>query len=367
MNEMAALMEGARNCVRGYSGVQEGESVLLWTNGSPDVDALVVEALAEATEDIGAHATVLRDRAPEFRLGEAPGRVAAEAIKGAHVVIHVFEHSNAASIDNVHMLRYMFEYGTRFTAVIANTRSLMTSAWARYPMDLYWELFRRSTAYVNGSPFHLIDANGTDLTGTFKRWTPSSGPSGRPAGVTRDGSWTFFPSGNVPLHPESPLNGRVVFDSMEGFGTLEHPIALTIDDHWVVDVEGSGAGAAWLRQMLERYENARYVCELTWGIHPKADLALGLMSRAPDSILYRHPGVWHVGLGMWPGSGVPSVFHWDGGGRRATLTIGDSLVIDAGRLMVLEDPELRRLASQYGDPEELLRVAGTDVQTEGEA
>lgn len=356
MSSLLPLMAGARNCIRDYSGVRAGESVLLWTDGSPEVDPLVVDALELAAEEVGARVSRLSDAPPTFRLGEAPSPIAAQALKGADVVVHVFEHANAASIDNVHMLRYMFEYPTRFTAVVANTRALLASAWARFPVELYWALFRKASAQVADAPFRLTDDNGTDLTGRFKAW-PSPGRGSQPAGITQSGSWTFFPSGNIPLFPESPLNGVLACETMEGFrGRLSEPFRIRIDDHWATEVEGGGKAAAWLRHAFERYPNGNYVCELTWGIHPKVSLAAGLSASTPDTLLYRHPGVWHVGFGMWPGVGVPSRFHWDVGGLRSTLTIGDERVIDAGRLLVLDDPELREIARRFGDPDDLLGV-----------
>ena len=146
----------------------------------------------------------------------------------------------------------------------------------------------------------------------------------------------------------------MVFDTLEGFGVLEEPILITVANHRVTEVQGKSEPAAWLRRQLRNHENADYVCEVTWGIHPKVDRRLGLESRNPDTILYRNPGVWHAGIGMWPGVGVPSRFHWDGGGMNSTLEIGEQTIIDGGRLLILEDPELREIAAKFGDPDELL-------------
>ncbi len=86
----------------------------------------------------------------------------------------------------------------------------------------------------------------------------------------RSGYWTFFPSGNVALHPESSVNRVVVFESMEGFeGTLKEPVRLTVEDHWVKKGEG-GDEARWLDRLMKRYENGNYSCELAWGTCPKA-------------------------------------------------------------------------------------------------
>lgn len=358
MGSLRHLMVGAKNCVTGYSGVQPGEAVLIWTDGSPEVHDRVIEAIVVAAEEAGASVSVLEEQPPIFRLGNAPSRIALAAIRQSDVLIHVFERANAASIDNMYMLEYMFEYGGRVTAVIANTEAMLASSWATFPMELYWELFRRAMIQVVDGPFELLDANGTHLTGRLRGWGQPA--TARPAGVTAAGSWTFFPSGNVPLHPESPLDGVMVFDSMEGFGSLDHPVVLRVHDHRATAVESEGPASDWLRRRFEEYENAHYVCELTWGIHPKAPRRLGMHSRSPDTYLYRHQGVWHCGLGMWPGAGVPSRFHWDGGGMNATLSVAGETIIRAGRLLLLDDPSLREAAARFGDPRELLAAEDQD-------
>jgi hypothetical protein len=52
--------------------------------------------------------------------------------------------------------------------------------------------------------------------------------------------------------------------------------------------------------------------------------------------------------------GVPSPFHWDGGGLKPTLTLGKKTIIDRGYLTMLDDPDVRELASKYGNPDDFL-------------
>jgi len=158
----------------------------------------------------------------------------------------------------------------------------------------------------------------------------------------------------VALYPEAPVHGRLVFETLEGFaGLLKEPVVLTVEDQRVTRVEG-GEEARWLERMIRRYPNGDFVCELTWGISPKASLRLGLQQRAPDTVLYRRAGVYHVGVGMWPCEGIWSDFHWDGGGLKPTLVHGGKTLIDAGRLLLLDDPEIREVAAKHGDPDKLL-------------
>ena len=76
--------------------------------------------------------------------------------------------------------------------------------------------------------------------------------------------------------------------------------------------------------------------------------------KAPDSLLFRRAGSIHCAVGLWPGMGVPSPFHWDGGSLQPTLTLGKKTVIDRGYLTMLDDPDVREVASKYGDPDDFL-------------
>jgi hypothetical protein len=51
---------------------------------------------------------------------------------------------------------------------------------------------------------------------------------------------------------------------------------------------------------------------------------------------------------------VDSGWHWDGGGLRPTLTMGEVELIRGGRLTALDDPEVRVFASRYGHPDDVL-------------
>ncbi|MFQ5693234.1 MAG: hypothetical protein ACE5IM_09350, partial [Nitrospinota bacterium] len=229
----AHLREGARNCVLHYSGVQPGERVLVWIDEAAPPEPGVAEAMIEAAEEAGARVTILKDRPPQFRLGE-PLRAATEAaIQSSHCVLQLLPLENVASIDNIHVLRCLFEYDTRITACMTPTRALLASPWARYPIEIARTLMRKSAACVQDAEFHLTEATGTDLRGRLKAWPGGSGFSG--GGKLRSGAWTFFPFGNVALYPEGPVEGRIVFETWEGTaGVLQEPVELLIENQRVV-------------------------------------------------------------------------------------------------------------------------------------
>lgn len=346
------LKEGARNCIVNYSGVLPGENVLIWIDKVEPPEPGVTEAMVEAAEEIGANVTLLQDRAPEFRLGERISTTTEAAIQGSHCVIQLLPLLNVASIDNIHILRCLFEYDVRITACMTPTRALLASKWARYPIEIARTIMRKSAGCVKDAEFHLTEETGTNLKGRLKAWPDGVGFSG--SGNLRGGAWTFFPFGNVALYPEAPLEGKIVFETWEGTaGILKEPVELEIRGQRVVSCSG-GEEAQWFHEMMKRYPNADFCCEITWGISPVVSIEEGLQQRACDSLLYRHAGVYHIGFGLWPCEGIWSDFHWDGGGLNPTLIHAGETIIEKGKLLILNDPEIREVASRFGDPDELL-------------
>lgn len=359
MADSKKLMPGARNCVRGYCAIQADEQVLLWLDRTGKVDSSVVEAIQAAVDEVGAPLTVLQSKAPIFRFGEKLSAVEEAAITNANVLVHVFDLENAASVDNADIYRCMWEHDLRITSVIATSPEIMSSDWALYPPELHYVIWTKSARLLHETEGHLTDELGTDLRMKFFPWPEGDpfasswaqvkgGKVHRPAGT-----WEFFPGGTIAVCPRE-VEGTLVFELLEGHaGYVSEPIRITIENHRVTSIEG-GEEARWLRDQVERHNNGNYFSEFAWGVNPRAPLAAGLKSKAPDTLLFRRAGSYHCAVGLWPGMGVPSPFHWDGGGLRATFTLGKTTVIDKGYLTLLDDPEVREVAARHGDPDSLL-------------
>ncbi|MBI2881984.1 MAG: hypothetical protein HYY21_10340 [Candidatus Tectomicrobia bacterium] len=350
------LMEGARNCVRGYTCVTPGEKVILWTDRSGEAHPRVVEAFGVAVEEAGAEAILLSSRSVIHRLKEPLQRPVLAAMREADVLLSLQRLENAATIHNDDLSALLFSTRLRNTAVISLTPGLLASDWARFPADLLFALYkkvREQSLSAGTDVFRLTDRLGSDLTGRipygygFKYVEPPK-------------KWQFFPGGEMAELPAPPVNGRLVFEQLEGFeGFLKEPIRLTIRDQRVVQVEG-GEEARWLKERMDRYENGNFFCEIAIGVHPKAPLSEGLKTRAMDTIAHRHAGTFHAAVGKWgaPGAKVSSKWHWDGGGLRPTLTLGEVALVREGRLTALDDPQVREFASRYGHPDDVLAEVG---------
>ena len=119
MESLWDLMEGARNCVRGYTCVEPGEKVLLWTDRSAEVDSRVVEAFGVAVEEVGAEAILLVSRSVVHRLKEPLQGPVLAAMRDADVVLSFQRLENAATIHNDDLSGLLFSTPLRNTAIIA--------------------------------------------------------------------------------------------------------------------------------------------------------------------------------------------------------------------------------------------------------
>lgn len=143
----------------------------------------------------------------------------------------------------------------------------------------------------------------------------------------------LFPNGEFNVPPvEGTGNGVLVVDlSMHQFGRLKSPIALTVKDGRITDIEG-GPEAWTLRRYLDEYgdENARvFPSEASVGINSRA-VVRGLQ-REDKNIL----GSMHFGLGtnIDVGGTLHSKIHMDGVILEPTLYVDGDMRIEHGRFL----------------------------------
>lgn len=143
----------------------------------------------------------------------------------------------------------------------------------------------------------------------------------------------LFPNGELNVAPiEGTGNGKLVFDlCMHNLGRLKSPIALTVKDGRIINIDG-GADAHYLRNYLATYgdENA-YMCpaEASVGINSKA-IIRGIQ-REDKNIL----GAMHFGLGtnVDVGGSILSNIHMDGVILEPTLYVDGDKRIEHGRFL----------------------------------
>ena len=236
-----------------------------------------------------------------------------------------------------------------------------------FPTDLLRTLTDRFVERVRaaaseGREFRMTDPWGTDI-----RFTVLPGDVGPYAGGLR------------PAHDEGPysktnrdrflraISGFGVTQSCDGVyvskystamgGRVDPPVTVTFKDGFVVGAEG-GDQADRLMEMVSKQEAG--VHAILFGLNPR------YLPFRDGEYLYRNAGAGsgqaHISLG---GAGLYyRNGEWGPVGRnhiqlgnlpKVTLAMGEELIIDAGRLTVLDDEVVREAAAAYGDPDDLLQ------------
>jgi hypothetical protein len=144
----------------------------------------------------------------------------------------------------------------------------------------------------------------------------------------------LFPTGEFNVAPvEGTGQGKLVIDlTMHHLGRLATPIELTIENGFVVKIDG-GADARILRDYLQAYgdENA-YMCPAEASVGVNAKAVVRGIQREDKNIL----GTMHFGLGtnIDVGGSIKSKIHMDGVVLQPTLYVDGVKKIDDGNILV---------------------------------
>ncbi len=361
------LLQGARNLIK-YARIKEGQEVAILASNGQDND--VISALKLAAEDVGAHVTVLRFRGRTERhnfpgLIQEPPRVVQKALTGADVIIEAGIRTLYAvgmrHIDKEYMKIARSEYGAFFIRSELLCRETMESDFGHLPCDVIYEIGRRVSSIIEqGKTIRVTTPLGTDIS--FEVNPRGIMGSFRP--LNMPGDMLAIPGGRVGMNPEHGygiLYAEAIAPAVDPPQVfMTKPIRIVWDDNWAVEIDGEGECVDWLNMMVETGDrNARWWGECMFGIHPKSN-AFGYPS-APTEVyftgLHSRPDTLHNALGHSAGAGgVVSNRHLDTFVHNQTLYVDGEKLVDNGRLLVLDDPEMREFASRYGDPDKILSM-----------
>ena len=278
------------------------------------------------------------------------------------------------SIIDPFCIRMRNEKGQRWVKITYfRDLDLLKTPQARFPIDIVGEIIRQTAdMFPKGQDFDLKfgDKRGTDLTikytaemrenllgsnrwrgqmaadepGCYVHYLPCHGPNVYDrTSVNNDDS--------VEVH----TNGVVVPYWAVGFEKpFESPPQVVFEDDRIVEVNGDSEEAVILRDMLIGGQ----LIELGCGFNPKA----------PRHTVYpagsNSVGALHFGIDlakpndyirrMMPEWEEPPV-HMDLISFDSTVTAGNTTLIDEGFLKALDAPSVVEMASQFGDPVDLLQ------------
>ncbi|MFI7698719.1 hypothetical protein [Nonomuraea sp. NPDC049480] len=333
------LMPGVRNLYE-YVGLRPGERVLLLMEHT--VDPVVVQAIAAAAAYRDADVRILS--VPPFSPGgwdrEAPLDIETAAFREADVVI------SGTWWGEVHTAPLFFDQikarSSRWLSLhmTATAGALLTGG--RLPAEVFYALLLRALRQMSAArSIRVTSERGTDVT--------FSGPAFDPdPGAMRPGDWRPFPYGGANFWPDD-TEGVVVIEDSTVTGVPEEPLRITLEGNLVRKIEG-GAAAAQLRRYAP---GGYYMRHGLIGLNPKVRVAGGTQFERE-----KHAGAFYCGIdGLTDGAPVktgPGFAHCDCQVDRPTVWVDGELFIDRGRLLMLDEPEIREVAARFGPPDVIL-------------
>lgn len=290
--------------------------------------------------------------------------------------------------------------GTFITDNVYTLQSQMST----YPGDV-WQLAEEQLleplAYAER--LEITDPEGTNLWSDLtpemaERWSQGAYQRGHlymfPNQATGRFGYSFvnypgFQQKWLPREPIALIHGTLA--GTNGHGGFFPRWEITFKDGFIAGVKGGGAQGAALNEFLQypglndkvfpyhKQPGFWYLYEIAFGSHPKAFRAPGpLLESGSTSPERARSGVIHWGLGirMWHDPDAPTESKvwadyskknntpFDHGWHTHTyfttykvrLRNADKWVnlLDKGRMTSLDDPEVRALASRYGNPDDIL-------------
>ncbi|MGN9844647.1 hypothetical protein ACTMTI_41625 [Nonomuraea sp. H19] len=333
------LMPAARNLCE-YVRLTAGERVLLLMEHT--VDPVVVQAIAAAAAYRDADVRILS--VPPFSPGgwdtEASLDIETAAFHAADVVI------SGTWWGEVHTAPLFFDQirsrSCRFLSLhmTATAGALLTGG--RLPAEVFYALLGRALRQLSAArTIRVTSGRGTDVT--------FSGPTfDLDPGALRPGDWRPFPYGGVNFWP-ADTEGVLVVEDCTVTGVPEEPLRITLEGNLVRKIEGGTAAG-----QLRRYAPGGYFMRHgLFGLNPKVRVAGGTQFERE-----KHAGAFYCGIdGLTDGEPVttgPGFAHCDIQVDRPTVLVDGELFAERGRLLMLDEPEIREVAARFGPPDVIL-------------
>ncbi len=313
---MSELDAAVTTIIERSLAVKRGEDVLVVADANTRA---IGEALRDGAAAAGADAvlTIMDERETD---GTEPARPVAAAMSACDVFIA----PTSRSLSHTPARKRATEVGVRGATMPGVTEDMLARAMA-VDFDLMARRSRELAQLLDASTTaHLTCARGTDFTLDL---------TGR-AGMADDGDLTARGAfGNLPAGEGfiAPLSGEgtIVASSLAPLGVSEEPAVLTVDDGRIVAAE-RGLGLEYLELLKKHGELGCNLAELGVGTNERARLTGNVLE--DEKIL----GTAHIAFGASAaiGGNVSVPIHLDVVVLDASLTIGGTAVLDAGRYLL---------------------------------
>lgn len=391
------LLPGARYYLEHGIKIEKGEQVLI-VDDSTVGDPLITSAWARAAKERGAIVDVVTLDLTSHRATPEVGPLGSEAVSWWPTWL---EHAILKADATLVLTPLNINHGIKRSLVeekwnrgrialpgnIYTREQLAFTKWTTYPAELDVALQRKLYEWTDVDSgvkvFRITDPLGTDLTFTQdidRKWIREHFPydlNRIEVALTHRTEYMFHHNKVSPgLSRKPDARGVIVATSM-ATGPIPN-LKLRIEGGRIVKVEGEGPTAEGWREGVEQQKNidygfphgkgAAWVEGVYIGTHPKVirpDFFNQNYFNEQGSYNYwwcdiKRSGFIHIGFGKgWSGSDglkedLPA-WHSDVFLPYPTVYVNGRKIIDNGHLLALDDPEIRRIAAKYGDPDELLR------------
>lgn len=317
---MSNLEEAAEIIVNDCLAVNDDETVLVITDEPlRKIGQVIFRASKQAAEE-----AILTEIEPRANHGTEPPACIADLMQQVDVVMM----PTSKSLSHTKARKAANEAGARAATLPTITEEIMTRT-----LTADYEAIKQRSEQVaelltEGTTAYLTTEAGTELEMSLQERSghPDTGIYHQP------GNFGNLPAGEGYIAPrEGTAEGQVVIDgAMSGLGILEDPVALIVEDGYVVEIEG-GKEADQLKELVAEYDkSARNIAELGIGTNDQATLIGNVLE--DEKVM----GTVHVAIGDNSSFGGEVVVesHLDGIINQPSLKIDDQVVMREGKLKV---------------------------------
>jgi leucyl aminopeptidase (aminopeptidase T) len=316
------LLSASVIAIRDCMGAKAGESVLVVTDAPLRP---VGFAMQQAAKDLG-HDVMLLEMLPRETNGSEPPAQVAQLMTMVDVVLC----PTSKSLTHTEARRAATAAGARVGTLPGVTEEIMVRCMNADYQRIADRTHRLCAAMTNTETIRVRAAGGTDVTLPVKGRQPIAS-----TGLFRErGQFGNLPTGEAYLAPlEGASNGVVVVDgSMAGVGVVTRPIRIAVKDGQATDITG-GPEASQLVSLLEPHGHAgRNLAEFGIGTNDRAQLSGVILE--DEKVM----GTIHIAFGdnKSMGGTVRVASHLDGLVKQPSVWFDDRLIMDAGRLLIVD-------------------------------
>ena len=334
---LISLMKSLQVPVR---SVQPGDRLLVITDDA--MDPLVWQAMMAAINEKGGEVVLCMWPRLTHHFADPP-KMAIEAARGADSIIALTTTALSSGAPGAREMKAVS--GAPVCLMEELTVEILTDGGGRANLEQVKEISalgsRVGEVYDRGKRIHILSDEGTDLTAEIggmppgyyeERWGRIPFGRNKKTGKLGGGTW---PWGEAHIEPvPGTANGTMVWELTAQFppGRWRHPVALTIKDGRVVDIQGK-TEAEQVRWFLETYGD-----ENSWLVG--GEIALGLNKLCqPNSDSVRswkkHYGAMHFGIGHGADrKQIKSVLRLEGIIEKVTMVVDDTVICEKGKILV---------------------------------